>query len=134
MKLRNLVILNGLVVGLAFGCGGGDDGPQPGDPDAMVGQDTPDAAPLAPGWSQLIRSDFTRPPGEGYYCQRLTVTEDLYIQEFRAVAPVGIHHTVLTVEDNPTQPDGGSNCSAGANAEHMIFGSGVGEGEMSTLR
>ncbi len=129
MRSCCLLACYGLAATMVLGCGGGEDNTA-GGADAAAAQDTPDAAPLAPGWSALIRSEFTRAPGEGYFCQRLTVTEDLYINEFRAVAPVGIHHTVLTVLDNPTLPDGGTDCSAGDNAEHMIFGSGVGEGSM----
>lgn len=84
-------------------------------------------ADTAPGeWRNLIDATWVRPPGEGYYCSRVTTTEDLWISEFRAINPEGTHHTVLTVIENPSQPDGEFDCNAGTNADRMIYGSGVG--------
>jgi hypothetical protein len=112
---------------LAVSCGDGDnpgaDGGGGGGSDGGGGGGA-DAGPS--DWQALISGDWTLNPGsETYRCVRLTVSEDTYISEFRAIAPLGTHHTVLTVGD-PSGDDGISNCNAGTNADAMIFGSGVG--------
>jgi hypothetical protein len=119
--------LTTLVFALAAACGSSDSpgGGADADPSA------PDANPNAPDagsddWATLITGNWTMSAGtEGYRCTRLTVTEDLYITGFRAINPNGTHHTVLTV-GSPSGADGTSSCSAGTNADTMIFGSGVG--------
>lgn len=68
---------------------------------------------------------------EGYVCVRLTVTETMFIREFRPVAPLGTHHTVLTYSNTATRPDGITGCAAFTNAANMIFGSGVGTTTLS---
>ncbi|MEM9073172.1 MAG: hypothetical protein AAGE52_32000 [Myxococcota bacterium] len=63
---------------------------------------------------------------EGYVCVRRTLDETVWIKEFRPVAPLGTHHTVLTIDRAPSGPDGVFRCSATTNANDMIYGSGVG--------
>lgn len=76
-------------------------------------------------WETLIEGEWSLPVGsEGYSCIVATVPEDMYVGAFRPVAPLGTHHTVLTV--GATQPDGIFACSAGTNGENMLYGSGVG--------
>lgn len=112
---------------LAVSCGGGDnpgvDGGGGGGGDGGGGG----GADAQPGdWQELVSGEWTLGPGtETYRCVRLTVNEDMYISEFRAIAPLGTHHTVLTVGD-PSGSDGITSCNAGTNADAMIFGSGVG--------
>src|SRR5262249_9600377 len=63
---------------------------------------------------------------ERYYCQRVTLTEDLYFSAVRATNPPGTHHTALTAETGTiTQPDGFSECNSTALAPRGIFGAGV---------
>ena len=64
-------------------CGGGDDGA-----DAAVTADFVD----------LVGRDWLVPPGSAdtYKCRRVMVPEDMWIGGFRAIAPVGTHHTVVT--------------------------------------
>jgi len=96
-------------------------------PDPQGGDDvvTPDASPE--GWETLIESSWTLPPGEDYYCQRLTVGEDVWIKNFRSTIPDGHHHAVLTID-----PDGGGGadglfpCLAEDNFTTMIYGSAPG--------
>jgi hypothetical protein len=76
----------------------------------------------------LLEGAWELPPGEeGYRCVRLTATEDLYVKEFQPIAPLGTHHTLLSVNPMPTAPDGVSTCSAGDNGHTTLLGSGVGE-------
>jgi hypothetical protein len=90
-------------------------------------------AQAAPGltptdWKPLIQGEWELGPGEeGYRCVRLTVSEDMYIKEFQPIAPLGTHHTLLSVNETPTGPDGVSMCSAGDNGHTTLLGSGVGE-------
>jgi hypothetical protein len=112
-----------------------DDSPaadaDPNAPDADP--NAPDADPNAPdgaptgAWTPLITADWTMPAGtpDYYRCSRLTVTEDSYITSFRALAPQGTHHTVVTIGE-ATGPDGDFDCSAGTNDDAMLFASGVG--------
>jgi hypothetical protein len=89
------------------------------DPGADAGGDEED-------WTMLIESSWTIPAGsEVYQCERLTVTEDIYVSSFDAIGPLGTHHTVLTMGE-PNGPDGPFPCNVGTNADAAIFGSGVG--------
>jgi len=87
----------------------------------------PDVPNPDEGWEMIITADWELPANqEAYYCQRLTLKEDLYFNAIRAVNPQGTHHTAFTVESNPTRPDGLSTCNSGGLAPQGIFGSGVG--------
>jgi hypothetical protein len=84
------------------------------------------------GWTTLIEGDWTLPSGEeDYLCVLKTLTEDVHVSAFRPLLPPGTHHTVLTLETNPTEPDGSFACDAGTNGPHMIYGSGLGTGEFT---
>lgn len=81
-------------------------------------------------YSMLIEGDWTVPSGdEDYSCVRKTVTEDAWVSAIRPMLPPGTHHTVLTLETQPSEPDGTTHCDAGTNGPHMIYGSGVGTTE-----
>ncbi len=109
---------------IGAGCGGSDE-PPAGSADATVGNPTIDAPVGGGEWQMLIESSWTIPAGtETYQCERLTVTEDVWITEFRAGTPLGTHHSVLTVGDGG-QPDGAFPCDAGTNDDAMIYGAGI---------
>lgn len=77
-------------------------------------------------WQPLVEGGWKLEPGsEGYFCARKTVEEELYVKSFRAIAPLGTHHTVLTVGE-PSGPDGLTECSTLQNHDSMLYGSGVG--------
>lgn len=120
--MTNRLVLCALMLGFsAAGCGG-DSGNPGGGADAGT---TGDAGETGE-WRTLISGDWTLPPGtEDYVCVRTTVTEDLYISEFRAMIPTGTHHTVLAI-DNGGGPDGTFGCEAGTQGDAAIFGSGIG--------
>lgn len=78
----------------------------------------------------LIQGEWTVASGdEDYRCVRKTVSEDGWVSAIRPKLPPGTHHTVLTLETEPTEPDGTTACDAGTNGPHMIYGSGVGTTE-----
>ena len=57
------------------------------------------------GWRTLITGEWAMPPGaEGYVCARQTIDEDLYVNGFDAIKPLGTHHTLLTM-GAPNAPD-----------------------------
>lgn len=79
-------------------------------------------------WHMLVDGAWELAGGEeGYRCARLTATQDLYIKEFQPIAPVGTHHTLLSVNEEPTGPDGIEVCDANDNGHVTLLGSGVGE-------
>jgi hypothetical protein len=74
----------------------------------------------------LITGEWSMPSGsEGYVCARQTINEDLFVNGFDAIKPLGTHHTLLTM-GSPSAPDGVTSCSAGDNGPLSVFGSGVG--------
>ena len=91
-----------------------------------------DAGTGSDGWTELLKGTWQLAAGqETFQCVRKTVDHDLYIHGFRAIAPLGTHHTVLSV-GAPSGPDGIAPCGGGAGlaggftVPNMIFGSGVG--------
>jgi hypothetical protein len=79
------------------------------------------------GWKSLVQAHWILSANsEQYRCARLTITQDVAVHTFRAVSPLGTHHTLLTVTRQPTEPDGLTVCNAGTNAPGMLTGSGVG--------
>ncbi len=109
MKTHVLVAL--FLCGFASSCGESDETTEP-----IVEME----------WQTLVAADWSLPPGsEGYVCVRKTLSEDLWISAFGAVAPPGTHHTVLTYGP-ATEPDGVFDCNTSINHDVMIYGSGVG--------
>lgn len=130
--MHRRIALCGLV--LAMACGD-DDGTPMNDAGTMPdvpavdapGADAPAIDATTERVIELVGGDWSMDGGsEGYVCVRLTVEETLFIREFRPVAPLGTHHTVLTYSDSALRPDGTTACAAFTNADNMIFGSGVG--------
>lgn len=127
LTLRAFLVVSTTLT-LACGDGGGDDdstaGPDGSTPGADADPNAPDAAPG--DWTELLSGQWQLPAGdEDYYCVRKTIEQDMYISDFRAVAPEGTHHTVLTMGE-PDGADGVTPCSAQTNHDAMIYGSGVG--------
>lgn len=104
----------------AIGCGS-DGG---GDPDPM--EPGPDANTTPSEWTDLIGRDWTVPPGQfdTYKCTRIKVEEDIWVAGFRATAPAGTHHTVVTISNNSTQV-GDYDCGASSLDFQMLYASGV---------
>ena len=83
------------------------------------------------GWEVMLVADWEMEANEeGYWCARKTVEEDVYFSATVPMSPPGTHHTLLSIETEPTEPDGIARCSAGTNGDIMIAGSGVGTDEL----
>src|SRR5687767_7647244 len=90
-----------LAIVFVIGCGGtgpsvgGDDQPPVDAPDG-----TPADAYVPPtGYTKLIGRTWTLNAGatDIYKCVRLTIPQDTYITNIVAQAPLGTHHTVLSI-------------------------------------
>jgi copper type II ascorbate-dependent monooxygenase-like protein len=90
---------------------------------------TPDATEGPVGearWEMLVGAEWSLEPGDQrYFCVRKTLEEDLWVQAFDALSPLGTHHTVLT-QGEPDGPDGIVECDSFKNHDAMVYGSGVG--------
>lgn len=118
-------LVGSLAVAVALGgCGGdGDDGS--GDPDAAANVD----AEIPSDYTRLIGREWTLPPGaaDTYRCVRVTVPTETYITNIMAQAPLGTHHTVLSISDSRTSgPDGVYDCTVSELGMVMLYASGVG--------
>ncbi len=82
-------------------------------------------------WSTLIDVEWTIEAGsEEFICALVTVEEEIFIRGFRAAAPPGTHHTVLTVTQ-PHGPDRVFPCDPGTLSDAMIFASGFGTDDLA---
>jgi hypothetical protein len=94
------------------------------------GSNTPDAFVPEAGYTKLIARSWDMPAGQPdtYRCVRLTLTEDTYITNIVAQAPLGTHHTVLSIagSNGTAGPDGEQNCGVGTLGMVMLYASGVG--------
>jgi hypothetical protein len=58
---------------------------------------------------------------------RLTIPTEMYITDIEAQAPIGTHHTVLSIASAMAAgPDGEQNCAVGTLGMVMLYASGVG--------
>lgn len=109
-------------------CGDDGGGTTPGDPDAGV--DAPNVdAPIPTGYTRLIGRSWSLQPGQNdtYRCVRFTLTEDTYITNIMAQAPLGTHHTVLSIASGSAAgPDGEQDCGVNTLGMVMLYASGVG--------
>jgi len=117
MRLGTLALL------FAIGCGSN---PNTGDP-----IDAPADSPAPPGYTRLIGRTWSLPMGakDIYRCMRVTIPADMYITNFMAEAPLGTHHTVLSIASSNTSttgPDGPYDCSVQSLGMVMLYASGVG--------
>lgn len=111
-----------------LGCGGGaadDDGATP---DGALGPDASVDGSIPTGYTRLIGRTWALAAGQPdtYRCVRITVAQDTYITAFQAQAPLGTHHTVLSVRDGQPNTDGEYDCAAGSLDMNMLYASGVG--------
>ena len=129
--MMRMAIACGLFVAVAA-CGsdgtgatdGGNNGSDGG------GSGTPDAFVPDPGYTKLISRTWTIPPGSAdtYKCVRVTLTQDTYLTNIMAQAPLGTHHTVLSIAgaNGTSGADGEYDCSVGSLGMVMLYASGVG--------
>src|SRR5690349_9356470 len=122
---------------VAVGCGGGGGSGGGGGGGGGGGSDgggggggSADAMIDADGFETLISADWSLPVASGpnpdhYICATKTVDHDILISNFRAIAPNGTHHTVLSV-GAPDGPDSTFNCDVLSNKQAFLFASGIG--------
>lgn len=84
------------------------------------------------GWKTLITGRWRLEPGtEGYYCARFRMPETITVKQFRAIAPTGTHHTLLTIADEADmEPDGVGPCEANSNGPRNVLGTGAGPSDL----
>jgi hypothetical protein len=119
-------MLLGLFAIAAVGCGnvgnpgGGNDAPP-----VDSGTQIPDSPPIPEGYTRLIGRTWTLQPGalDIYRCVRVTIPQDMYITNIMAQAPLGTHHTVLSIMAGS---DGEQDCGVATLGMVMLYASGVG--------
>jgi hypothetical protein len=79
-------------------------------------------------WSQLVQGSWTLESGEEdpRWCQKVLLTEDVYVAAMRPVHPPGTHHTTLSL----VADDGKTTCSGSMFGAGMIYAAGAGTGEL----
>ena len=130
LAMREYAILASFV--FAIGCGGTN--PGGGGDDTQTPIDAPSGNPDAyvppAGYTKLIGRTWTAAPGSNdiYKCVRVTIPEDMYITNIQAQAPLGTHHTVLSIAgaNNTSGPDGEQDCGVSTLGMVMLYASGVG--------
>jgi hypothetical protein len=122
------------IVLFAIGCGGTEPGAGGGGDDVQTPMDAPTGNPDAyvppSGYTKLIGRTWTLNAGDTdiYRCVRLTVPQDMYITSIEAQAPIGTHHTVLSIagSNGTSGPDGEQDCGVSTLGMVMLYASGVG--------
>jgi Copper type II ascorbate-dependent monooxygenase, C-terminal domain len=88
-------------------------------------------------FEELMAYTWTIAPGEEtYYCVFQTVTEDIWVNEYRPLSPTGTHHVTVGYWDKPGTPDGvvpnggdiggGAVCTGVTLGDRLAFGANVG--------
>lgn len=83
-------------------------------------------ASVPDGFTMLIQRSWTIPPDSGniYKCVRIQVPNEMWITAFHSDAPVGSHHSVLTISTTNTQT-GEYDCGAGTLDSQMLYAAGI---------
>jgi hypothetical protein len=122
--LRPVALLAAALVACG-GATGTSDGAPPGDPDA--GPLVLDDAGVPVGWHRLLERAWTLGPGEeAYWCTSVVLAEDVRIGGFSPIAPLGTHHTVVSLGSQvPEGPCDGIDTGA-----IWLYASGVNTGAL----
>jgi hypothetical protein len=85
------------------------------------------------GWQTLISRSWSVSAGEQTYeCDRIQVPNDMYINAFSPMSPIGTHHQVLTIDASDTETgDYDCNAESGTLSGEMLFASGIGTPAMT---
>jgi hypothetical protein len=131
MPAMRTFTLAALAIAIGAGCHGtdptlGDDQPVVDAPDGTMA----DAYVPPSGYVKLIGRSWSLAAGQTdiYRCVRLTIPNDMYITSIEAQAPLGTHHTVLSIATGSqvAGPDGEYDCSVQTLGTQMLYASGVG--------
>jgi hypothetical protein len=99
-RLATLSLAAGLLATFSAGCSSA--------PTRAAETPSPDAGVAVPTktFEELIAYNWTIDPGvEAYYCIYQTLTQDVWVSDYRALAPAGTHHVTVGYSD-PGPPDG----------------------------
>jgi hypothetical protein len=93
-----------------------------GEPSNM---DPPDAGQ---SWERLVEGSWSLAPAseDTRWCQKIVLSEDIYVSAMRPVHPPGTHHTTLALIPD----DGKPTCSGGMFGAGLIYAAGAGTGEL----
>jgi hypothetical protein len=118
-------VLLGVAAIAAIGCGNVSDSPGRDDAPPADSGEIPDAPPIPEGYTRLIGRTWTLQAGQRdiYRCVRVTIPQDMYITNIMAQAPLGTHHTVLSIMAGT---DGAQDCNVGTLGMVMLYASGIG--------
>jgi hypothetical protein len=119
------------IVALIFATACGGTSPNTGDDMPVMDADVPADAYIPPdGYTRLIGRTWSLAPGatDIYKCVRFTIPQDMYITNINAQAPLGTHHTVLSIAggNGSSGADGEQDCNVGTLGMVMLYASGVG--------
>ena len=129
-SIRSSFLLSCLLA-TSVACGDGDNDDGTASSDAAAGTVADAGATGADagtdGFTSLITGTWSKGPGsDSYWCTYLNIEEDMYITELQAVAPLGTHHTVLSVSETYNGPNKEEACGVNTIAEQLVYASGVG--------
>jgi hypothetical protein len=114
-----LSIATGLLSAVSLGCSSA--------PTDATHSTPPDAAATTPGktFEEFIAQDWTIDPGvEAYYCVYKTLTEDVWVSDYRALAPPGTHHVTVGY-GNPGSPDGAVSSADSSTCTGLTLGTNM---------
>lgn len=120
----------GFITVAALGCSGGNSASPPADGGSTTKQ-----------YEEVLAHDWSLTPGlETYFCVYKTLTEDLWVSDFRPEFPAGTHHVTLGFQDPGGQADGvvastdttaKPQCTGVTLGTNLLYFGGVGTGEMN---
>jgi hypothetical protein len=99
------------------------------------GSDAGIDAPIPPGWETLISRTWSLPNAgaEAFKCARIKVDHEMWISGFKPLAPVGTHHSLLTLDPVTTQT-GNFDCESSTGfdpiAARLLYASGINTNEL----
>jgi hypothetical protein len=113
--MRSSPVLVSIFVTILAACGGGGGG-------------EPDAGATPSEYARLIGRTWSVPAGsyDVYKCVRIPITEPVYVTAFRSDAPLGSHHSVLTVSRADGLPQGEYDCDVSTLDLNMVYAAGIG--------
>jgi hypothetical protein len=117
--LATLGMAVGLLAGASVRCGTANSG--------ATQSPSTDASAIvrAKTFEELIAYNWTIDPGvEAYYCVYKTLTQDVWVSDYRALAPAGTHHVTVGYGD-PGPPDGAVSSAQTSTCTGVTLGTNV---------
>jgi hypothetical protein len=111
----------GVTIFAATGCGGGSSPTPTAGPQPTAMPQTVSAKPF----QELLAYDWNIDPGvEAYYCVYKTLTQDIWISDYQALAPSGTHHVTVGYGE-PGPPDGAVSSADTPSCTGLTLGTNV---------